>query len=135
MPRHLVDAVANVGVQLFELIQKPIERHGLGERIVMLGLETLPEVDREPARRREQAVLILLDHARMAEQAHLALEGVRDLHRSAVAPQLRVFAAVEMIVKDQEVADALIFEVHPQIELVDEALVVPHATEAAAAGA
>ena len=30
-----------------------------------------------------------------------------------------------MIVKDQKVADPLIFKVHPQVELVDQPLVVP----------
>ena len=50
---HFVDAIANVGVELFEAVEQPLERKRVGEGAVMLRQQALAYINRQPARRGE----------------------------------------------------------------------------------
>ena len=64
----------------------------------------------QPGHVREQLIAFAEDPAMAAEQVDLLAQRVGDVHVPAVAPELRIVALRGVVVQDDEVADALVFE-------------------------
>src|SRR4029077_19518408 len=63
-----------------------------------------------PAGRREELGTIAEKAPGLGEQPYIFTQRVGNIHVPAVAPQLRVVALRGAVMQDQEVADALVFE-------------------------
>jgi hypothetical protein len=90
----------------------------VGALVVTRREHALAEIDRNPARVEEHALAILHDAPAAAKQLHLLRQAVGDRHRPDVVPEVRIVAFGGMVMEDQEVADAIIFQVDDAVELV-----------------
>src|ERR1700733_13658082 len=80
-----------------------------GQRVVAAGLPFLADQQVQPALHREELILVHHDAAVAAEQLEPFLQALRQLHAPAMTPELpRTLRLVVM--HNQEVADALVFE-------------------------
>src|SRR5438105_8145673 len=74
----------------------------------------------------EALVALERDDSAREENLYLSAERVRQIHRGGVAPQLAVGAARQTIMKDDEVANLLIFaNAHPVIFFLQDRIEVP----------
>ena len=79
------------------------------QRIEPVGQVKLADMDREPARASEQVHVAAQQFSVAAEMVDLPRQRVGNVHRRAIAPQRRVVALGEFVVKDDEVADPFDF--------------------------
>ena len=85
-----------------------------------IGLQrhvALPYVNGQPGRFPEKIVFARDQPATTPEVLDLLRQAVRNLHRRTVVPKVTVTASVEMIVKNQEIPDALRLAGRNSIEL------------------
>src|SRR5574338_961196 len=90
----------------------------LDQGIVGARHQTLAEKDLDPAFLAEQLFALAEDATVRAPKVDLALKRRRELHRPAVAPEVRIVSLVRPIVEDDEVAHPLPFEIGLPIELI-----------------
>src|SRR5437763_10231676 len=118
MARHDIDAALNRCGNIAEELLDLRVTLDLYERIVAFRHDSLANENLDPALLAEQLVVLAEDPAVRAPQIDLILKRGRQLHRAAIFPQITV-ALVRPIVKRDEVAYALPFEIALAIELVD----------------
>ena len=85
----------------------------------MIGLRaySLPVHDLQPCHVREQLMAFTEYPAVAAVQIYLLSQRVGNLHVPAIAPELRIVTLRGMVMQDDEIPDALVFELRFAIEL------------------
>ena len=92
-------------------------RYRVGQRVVARRHDALSRQHLEPADFGEQLLMLADDVPVAAPQVDLRGERVGDGHVAALAPERRVVARCRLVMEDDEVADAFVFEVALAVEL------------------
>lgn len=87
--------------------------------MIMTGPQALAVHDLQPCHLGEQLVIVANKPAMTAIQGQFALQCPRDLHAAAFSPERKISPLVQVIVKDDEVAHAFVFEPALAVVLVD----------------
>jgi hypothetical protein len=118
---HDVHALADDGFNICQEKRDLLVRLDADQRIVAARNDPLPQEDLDPALLGEEFVVLAEHPAVGGEEVHLPPQRRGDLHVAAMAPEGRVVAVAlgGLVVQDDEVADALVFEVALAIEFVD----------------
>ena len=87
--------------------------------VVVLGHQPLTHHDLLPGYFVEQFVALFKHLAGAFEQVYAVCERVRDIHITAVDPELTVCALVDLIMQDDEIADVREFNLRLAIELIN----------------
>ena len=118
MIRHLRHGLANLTAQLIHPLGKAERIRRVGPLIPDVGDDALADIDGDPARFEEQTLAVPRDPGLAAPQLDLLVEAVGHLHRPDMIPEARIVAVGGVVMKDQEVADPVIFEVDEPVERI-----------------
>jgi hypothetical protein len=122
VPRHRLGGPGDRGADAGEEVVELRCRHRVRERIIAARGNLLSFEDRRPARLSEELVVDAEEAAMAPPQLQLFLQAVGYPHLATLLPEW-LAALVGVIVKDQKVADALIFECCGAIVEIDVSLV------------
>ena len=114
--RGLTDRRADVREVVSHIFRGPL----IDQRVVVLRPNLLAEKHRKPVRRCEELVTIAHDPAAVPELLDLVGQRLWNLHVAAVLPQRRIVTRCRLVVKNEEVADALVLIRGHPVVLIDE---------------